>query len=323
MNKTKIILLAIGGVALVGTLALGYLIYSSWSDKCEKDEELGYSEEEGQRLTNLAVYPSQAGVKATEANGKAYDEWCGLATGLAAVGDHTPDAQTPASFKSFLTDEAKRYSEMPGTVAGRFVKTDFGFGFDEYVLKGALPSAADMPRLQREWYDVSTFLNLLVDAKASSVAELTLVREEAKPEQTAKGGRKTAKAEADESAKPDITRFNIQFTASPVALVAVANAIASNPRFIVAESMSFVREQDEIAGKLGEKSAKPQESNRRRGRRTTAAAAVAEEEKAQTGVITDPAKAPDFKVTMRVAVYDFRTKPVSAPVAEKNEEESK
>lgn len=320
MNKTKIILLAIGGVAVVGTLALGYMIYSSWAAKGETDEELGYSEEEGRRLTGLAVYPSKESVKATEANGSAYDEWCKRATGLAAVGDHTPDAQTPASFKSFLTDEAKRYSEMPGTVAGHFVKSDFGFGFDEYVLKGALPAAADMPRLQREWYDVSAFLNLLVDAKASSVSELTFVREEAKQEQSGRG-RKTAKTD-DNTVKSDVTRFNIQFTASPVALVAVANAIAANPRFMVAESMSFVREQDEIAGKLGEKSAKPQENTgRRRGRRpANAAEAASGNEDAQTGIITDPAKAPDFKVTMRVAVYDFRTKSMPAATAEKKEE---
>lgn len=165
-----------------------------------------------------------------------------------------------------------------------------------------------MPRLQREWYDVSTFLSLLVDAKASSVSDLKFVRGEEKKEQPVKGKRNVK--QEDEAEKPDITRFDIVFTASPVSLVSVVNAIASNPRFIVAETMSFVREMDEIAGKLGEKSAKPQETaGRRRGRRQMAAeASASENENAQTGIITDPATAPDFKVTMRVAVYDFRTK---------------
>ena len=31
MNKTKITLLAIGGVSFVGTLVFGYLIYSAWN----------------------------------------------------------------------------------------------------------------------------------------------------------------------------------------------------------------------------------------------------------------------------------------------------
>lgn len=320
MNKTKITLLAIGGVSLVGALVFGYLIYSAWSDKGENDEELGYLEDDAARLSGLDVYPSPEGVKATDANRKAYADWCELATAVASAGDMQFEATTPASFKSFINDEAKRYSEMPGKVSGRFVKADFGFGFDEYILKGALPSAADLPRLQREWYDVSTFVNVLVDAKVSSIAELSLIRESATDEsETATRGKKKRKQKkADDEAKPDITRFNIVFTASPVSLVSVVNAIASNPRFIVAESVAFVRESDEIAEKLGEKNAKKRDDNGRRRRRAASEEASTENESERlSGVVTDPASAPDFKVTMRVAVYDFRTK--SVPQEEKEE----
>ena len=314
MNKTKITLLAIGGVSFVGTLVFGYLIYSAWSAKGENDEEIGYLDDDAARLSGLDVYPSQEGVKATEANRKAYADWCELATAVASAGDMRFETTTPASFKSFINDEAKRYSELPGSVSGRFVKADFGFGFDEYILKGALPAAADLPRLQREWYDVSTFVNVLVDAKVSSIAELAMAREEVRDEQvSAKKKRKQKKT--DDEAKPDITRFNVVFTASPASLVSVLNAIASNPRFIVAESASFVRERDEISEKLGEKSAKKQE---KKSRRRAAAEAESEGEGEKlSGVVTDPASAPDFKVTMRVAVYDFRTK--SEPQEEKEE----
>ena len=64
MNKTKITLLAIGGVSILGALVFGYLIYSAWSDKGAKDEELGYLEDDAARLSGLEVYPSQEGVKA-------------------------------------------------------------------------------------------------------------------------------------------------------------------------------------------------------------------------------------------------------------------
>ena len=315
MNKTKTILLAIGGVSLVGALVFGYLIYSAWSDKGEKDEELGYLEDDAARLSGLAVYPSQEGVRATDANRKAYADWCELATDMASTGDMRFETTTPASFKSFINDEAKRYSEMPGKVAGRFVKAGFGFGFDEYILKGALPSAADLPRLQREWYDVSAFVNILADAKASSIAELAMVREAVQEEQSSVKGKKRKPKKTDDEAKPDITRFNVVFTASPASLVGVMNVIASNPRFIVAESFSFVRESDEIAEKLGEKSSKKQEKKSRR--RAAAEAAAESEGEELSGVVTDPVRAPDFKVTMRVAVYDFRTK--SAPQEEKEE----
>lgn len=319
MNKTKIILLSIGGASLVGTLVFGYLIYSAWSDKGEKDEEIGYLEEDAARLSGLDVYPSQEAVKATDANRKAYADWCELATAVASTGDMRFEATTPASFKSFINDEAKRYSEMPGKVSDRFVKADFGFGFDEYILKGALPAAADLPRLQREWYDVSTFVNILVDAKASSVAELSLIKETAAEESAAPArGKKKRQKKTEDEVKPEITRFNIVFTASPSSLVAVLNAIAANPRFIVAESVSFVRERDEIGEKLGEKSAKKREDSGRRRRRAAAEEVSAEPENEKlSGVVTDPVSAPDFKVTMRVAVYDFRTK--SEPQEEKEE----
>lgn len=317
MNKTKITLLAIGGVSLLGALVFGYLIYSAWSDKGAKDEELGYLEDDAARLSGLDVYPSQEGVKATDANRKAYADWCELATAVASTGDMKFEPTTPASFKSFINDEAKRYSEMPGKVSGRFVKADFGFGFDEYILKGALPSATDLPRLQREWYDVSTFVNILVDAQASSIAELSLVKEVNEEPTAVKGKKKRRQKKTDDEMKPDITRFNVVFTASPSSLVAVVNAIASNPRFIVAESVSFVRESDEIAEKLGEKSAKKRDESGRRRRRAAADAEAESEAEDASGVVTDPVRAPDFKVTMRVAVYDFRTK--SAPQDEKEE----
>lgn len=320
MNKTKIILLSIGGVALVGTLVLGFLIYSTWSGKGEKDEEISMLEDDASRLTSLKVFPAQESVKATDANRQAYAGWCELATALASAGDMKFEPTTPASFKSFINDEAKRYSEMPGNISGRFVKTGFGFGFDEYILKGALPAAADLPRLQREWYDVSAFINLLADAKASSIVELALAKEEAKAEEApVKGKKKNKRKNEVETFKPDVTRFNIVFTASPASFVSVLNAIAANPRFFVAESVSFTRGSDEIGAKLGEKSVKKQEGGRRgrRGRAAAEESASAAEGEELSGVITDPATAPDLKVSMRVAVYDFRTK--SVPQEEKEE----
>ena len=318
MNKTKITLLSIGGVALAGTLVLGILIYNTWSGKGEKDEDISYLRDDASRLTSLKVYPAQESVKATDSNRQAYADWCDSATGLASAGDMKFEPTTPASFKSFINEEAKRYSDLPGAIGGRFVKAGFGFGFDEYILKGALPSAADLPRLQREWHDVGTFLNLLVDAKASSVAELALVNAEVK-EEPVKGQRRNVKKQNKVEFKPDITRFNIVFTVSPAALVSVMNAIAANPRFIVAESFSFVRGSDEIAAKLGEKNAKKQDSGRRTRHRKNAEDIASADGEELVGAIIDPATAPDLKVTMQVAVYDFRTK----SEAQEEKEESK
>ena len=320
MNKTKIILISIGGVALVGTLALAFMIYSALSAKSESGEELDYLESEAGRLTRMKIYPGPEAVKATEANRKAHEDWQQLAMALASAGDQKFEETTPASFKAYINEEAKRLADMPGTADGRFVKGDFAFGFDEYINKGKLPAAADLKRLQREWNDISVFLGILIDAKASSVTELQLVKAAAEEENAPKRGKKKAK-KTDASAQPDITRFDIVFTAKPAALVKVLNDIAANPRFVVAESMSFTRTPDELADKLGAKTVKKQEGGRRRRRSEAAAAEESGEDDSKlTGVVTDPASVTDFKVTMRVAVYDFRTK---AEAAAENEKEDK
>ena len=311
MNKTKIILISIGGVAVLGALVLGYFIYDAWSTKSESEEELDYLNSEASRLTRMAVYPCQEGVAATEANRKAYDEWREATTELASVGDLKFDETTPASFKAFINDEAKRFQEKPGSINEHFVKSDFGFGFDEYINKSALPAAADLPRLQREWHDVSLFLDLLADSKATGVSALAMVRAPVEAEDASKKsrGKKSAKAKDDEAKQPDVTRFEVVFSAGPEALVNVLNAIATNPRFLVAESMTFLRTPDELAERLGEKAQKAAESTGRRRRRGAQVEETAAAEGEQlTGIVTDPAKIGDFKVTMKIAVYDFRTK---------------
>lgn len=319
MNKTKITLISIGGVALVGTLVLAYLTYSAFSAKSESVEELEFLGSEGGRLTRMKVFPGPEAVDATVANRKAYAEWTENAMALASAGDQRFEETTPASFKAFINDEAKRFADYPGSVDGHLVKGDFGFGFDEYIHKGKLPVATDLPRLQREWNDISVFLGILIDAKASSIVELQLVKQAVEEEDnTRRKGKKKAK-KSDESAKPDITRFDIVFTAGAEALVKILNDIAANSRFVVAESMSFARVTDEIAGKLGEKGLKKQEGGRRR-RRSEAVAeeAASADGEAMTGMVTDPATIPDFKVAMKVAVYDFRTK--AKPESEKEEQ---
>lgn len=320
MNKTKIILISIGGVTLLATLALAYFIYSAISAKSENSEELEYLESEASRLTRMSVYPGPEAVKATDDNRKAFADWSELAMGLASAGDQRFEDTTPASFKAFINDEAKRYAALPGSADGHFVKGDFGFGFDEYIHKGKLPAAADLPRLQREWNDIAVFLGILIDAKASSVSELQLVKEEVKEEEPRRGKRKRQQKKTDEEAKPDITRFNIVFTANPDALAKIFNDIAGNARFVVAEEYSFLRSPDELADKLGDKSSKKQEAGGRRRRRAeTVQVEETTDDAKSIGVVTDPATVTDFKVSMKVAVYDFRTK--AKPQPEKEEQE--
>jgi len=317
MNKTKIILISIAAVVALGTAVLAFLTYSAISARSESGEEAEFLETEARRLAGLKVYPGAESVKATEDNRKAYESWRDLALALASAGDQKFEETTPASFKAAINEDAKRIAALPGSIEGRFVRNEFGFGFDEYINKGKLPAAADLPRLQREWSDISTFIAILTDAKASSIVEIQMAKapepEEAAPRRT-KG-----KAKAAETATRDITRFDIVFTASPEALIKVLNDIAANPRFIVAESCAFARTPDALSEKLGEKSAKKTEGGRRRRRSETVAEEPAADAEASVGVVTSPEAVEDYKVTMKVAVYDFRTKS-GAPAVKEDQE---
>lgn len=326
MNKTKIILLSIGGVTAVGTLVLAYLIWSAWESKseCEADYEsacdsvsqltAGVKAGEGEK-----VFPGPRSVKAIDENRERLTQWADDSTTLASVGDRKFEPTSPASFKARLVEDARRLSALPGSVAGKFVKADFGFGFNSFIVGGELPKDAELPQLQREWNDVLLILDTLAESGATSLETVEVKRQAAPKEDRNAKGRKKAKADAAETEKkPTATTVALQFTAPSDALVRALNALTASDRFMVVDSLVFGRAADPIVEKLGGDAKKSAGAASRPARRVRRAAAKqqeanAEEDEKKHGVITDPQNAPDLKVTMQVSVYDFRTaeKPVA------------
>lgn len=319
MNKTKIILLSIGGVTAVGALVLAYMIWSAWDEKseCAQDYESacdsvsqlmsGVKAGEGEK-----VYPGPKSVRAIDENRKRYAEWTDDSTELASVGDKKFEPTSPASFKAQLVEDARRLSALPGSVAGKFVKQDFGFGFNSFIVGGALPKEEELPQLQREWNDVLLLLDTLAESGATAVEQVEVKRVAAPKEDKQAKGKKKAKASDTEARKPTATTVALQFDAPSEALVRVLNALTANSRFVVVDSLTFVRASDPIAEKLGgdaKKSDGAAARGSRRQRRGAAAQQTAEkpEDDKKHGVITDPQNAPDLKVAMQVSVYDFRT----------------
>ncbi len=323
MSKTKIILAAIGGSCALVSLVLCFLIWSAASDRSEKADEIEDSSGMGmmdsaRKLMRQPIYPGPASVRALESNRTEYASWSASARTLAARGDCAFEATTAPAFKTFLVEEARHLSELPGGVDGKLVKPEFPFGFKDYIIGGKMPEEADLPRLQREWNDVSTVISALAVTGVVEIVDVTMKAkaEEPEPQETGRRNRRRKAPKADEAAAenaPLVTTFTVVFRARPQGLVSAVNAIVASSRFIVIDDMSFVREQDALSEILGgdakgESAAPRRSSRRRRG-------AVQDEESAGEakglvpgGLVTDPARAPLLKVSMSFSVYDFRSR---------------
>ena len=324
MKKTRIIIAAIGGTCVLITLVLAYLAFDSFSTGVETQEELLAMESAIGKYVKADVKPMQASVDAVDQNRQAYANWIEEAKTLARRGDKEFAPTTDAAFKTFMVSEAKRMSALPGGANGKLVQDDFPFGFKNYILDGAMPPAAELPKLQRQWDDVTTVVSTLADAGVYELTSLKLLDDaptatpaaaEA-PKGRKRGAAKPAKAAAAESPM-DITVMAVEFTTRPSGLVGVLNRFAESERFTVVDQLQFVREKDDLAETLGgEKKAEvaaPAPSGRGRGRGRRAVEAVEAEEPqeddaAKKGqLVTDPSRASLLKVSMIVKLIDFKS----------------
>lgn len=322
MNKTKIIIVSVAGVSLVASLALGYLAYdeSGRAEESRTSADRKLSQAQGW----LRKGADAGSVKTINEVAESYSTWADAARTAASVGDLESEPTTASALKGKMVEDARRFSSLPGIVDGKLVKNDFGFGFAELVTGGAMPAAADLDRLQREWHDVVTVLDLLVDAGAVSIDEVK-VEVAAKPRETEvkpKRGRKKSRKTEEKVETELITAMTVQFQTPASGLVASLNSLAANPRFIVVEDMTFARASDEIVENLaamakhGEEASEGESASRNRrprGRSRSRKERVEEETDSEKdaaskpAIVTDPQTAPAFKVSLKLKVYDFRT----------------
>ena len=345
LSKNQIVMLSIGGVALVASLALGYLAFGAYSAKSEASENAERDSAAVRSLLGAAISPDVSSVAAVNKNRDSLAGWTEAAISTASAGDRALATDVnEAAFKQKLVDEARALSELPGGVGGKIVKPDFSFGFPDFVTGDKLPEKEKLPQLQRQWADIRTLVETL---QACGIVELvriepTLVKQpEVAEQQPKETKRRNRRRKADEEAKPAYTeeKYAIDFRAKPAALVKVVNALATSQRFIVVESLDFARESDMIGKALGEgdkKGAAEQQTVRQRRRRRGAeqpefgADAAAPDAAAETdkGIVNDPDKEDPFLVKAVVLTYDFGSaaqasggETAGAEDAKKNKEE--
>ena len=326
MNKTRIILASTGGAIAVGVLASAFFLWSAFSKKTAafegNDESEGLESVVGQvaSLMNKKPYPDKANEKRLQANSQAFEDWCRGVRSVAAEGDWLADGDcTPAQFKEMIGRDAKALTSPAKKNPAAIVAPDFAFGpFKEY-LADKMPARDALPRLQRQWYDITSLIELLATNGVIRLTDLQVVerkvavQDESKPKSKSKAKPK-AKA-ADGEPEPSVETYRLTFQAKPAALVGVIRMLSFQKRFTVVDGFGFTRERDAIAEAFGvgdkKKDAATSGGGRGRGRGGRRGADTdekpGEKKSALGGVVFDPETDSTLNVELTVSVYDFRT----------------
>lgn len=324
MNKAKIVLAASWGVIALAVLVAAYFTWDAFSRKSaefdgdEENEGLSTYVDKVVSLTGKKPFPSKANKDRLDENRKLVEDWRERARKAAEAGDWRADATcTPAQFKEVLVRDAKRIVSLPGSEAGTLMKPDFGFGPFKPYLGDTLPPKDQLAKLQRQWYDITSLIDVLVTNGVKQVTDLQVVErkaDEAKSESKSKakakrkGGNETDKG-------PSIETYKLTFVASPEAFVNVVRQLSFQERFTTVDGFEFARERDVIVEAMGGEQKKQQgdavAAGGRRGRRRGGRdAEPKEDDKAKEkrgAIVFDPETDSVFKVDLTVSVCDFRT----------------
>ena len=323
MNKTRIILASAGGVIAVGVLVAAYFLWSAYSRKTAAfagdDENDGLETVVGQvaSLMNKKPFPCKANEKKLQANSETFEAWYRDVRGIAAAGDWLADGDcTPAQFKEAIGRDAKALSDQTQKDPAAIVAGDFSFGpFKEY-LADKMPSKDALPRLQRQWYDITSLIRLLATNGVIRLTDLQVVeRKAAAVESEAKGkmkGKAKGKAKGeDEEKQPSVETYQLSFQAKPESLAAVIRTLSFQKRFTVVDSFGFTRERDAILEAFGggekKDAASASGSGRGRGRGRRGGSDEGEKKSEKNGVVFDPETDSTLSANLTVSVYDFRT----------------
>lgn len=318
MNKSKIILCAVGGVFAIAVGVLGFFAYDAFSSKnaalVEGDDEghagLDSVVRQIASLSAKSPYPSRENAARIAGNKQAVGGWVRAVRDVAARGDWCPDAScTPAQFKEQIGREAKLFLARTNTTGEAFLPPEFAFGSFREYLGEKMPARDRLARLQRQWHDMSSLLTLLSTNGVLKVTDLQVVEQAAAADDEKAKGRPKARAKAkDGGAKPPaIETYKLSFLALPSVFVQVVRDLSFRERFTVVDDFVFTRERDAVFEALGGDKKKESASKRKGKSRWAKEQEETPEDEKTKGMVFDPAKDSTLKVEMTVSVYDFRS----------------
>lgn len=301
MNKNQMTMAVIGGVALLGALVLGYLIYDQGDaqDKARRD----LSNHTNRYNQNRDATAEQQ--EAYDANRTAAEGWTAKAYASVAAQAHRlyAEGMAPETLLKKMQDQREDYAQQPEGegAAAKFIKADFMFGkyFQPY-LKGDPIGKDKQEVIQRRWGDVCQLSDILLKSGVQSLEDVEVIEaEETKPaDEPSYGG--SSDEQAAEAHPVQTETYRLTFKATPAALIAALNAFSEEERFITVDAMSFSQAGDPLIAKFGVNQ-KTEKTGRRR-RRGGEEAADEQNDKKQVGLITDPEQElVPFTVTMTLS----------------------
>ena len=318
MNKSKLTMAVIGGVAGLLAVAIGVLVWLEADAHDVKDAELASarSRAAGNASANPAV------TKARKENEKALVDWAKAS--YAFVAERSARAidpsQEPSAFKQQMMDEQRALAKLPEDSETKIIKETFYFGdaFRDFISQGSMPKKEDMPRLQRQWDDLMHLAEVFLKAGVSELTDVSFKAVAAAEPVVAergrgRGGRGAETVDAKAAYPSSEETYVVKFLARPEALVSVLNALATDEkRFMSVVLRRFEQAGDPLVAMLGggDKEKDGGGSRRRRSRAVEFTEAAtdgegAEAEVARKGLVTDPKTCAPFTVTLEVTTYDF------------------
>ena len=320
-----------GGVFLVLAGALGWMLFSAWSERGEAEERLEGETSSFRRYNEAAVFPSKGSIASVKSNETSYAAWYESAVALAARGDRVTPVETPPIFKQRLQAEVRRMAALPGGANGHISAETFLFGFEQYLGEGGvLPQSADVPRLANQLDAITTVVDMCAEAGVLEIKSVQRAEPPKADEDDQDRGKKKKKgkkaAEADEL-KQTCLDYAFEVTTRPAAFVSLLNALTSTERFFVVKNLSFRESSDMIVDKITAiESAAAQKSRGAAtsggGRRRRGMAAAVEADAAQPGlskddrIVVDPELDAPIVVKFNLSVYDFGRAAAPAAAAE-------
>ena len=218
-------------VCLLGSGALGYLIFQSAAAYSVSSDAYTASVAKLHTLQNKVPFPSEANLKSIQAGLDEYSSHIkNLQSQLAKMEVALDEKFTPQQFQDGLRTAV---NDIRGKAEANGVKlpANFYFGFDQYQTQ--VPSEKAAPFLNRQFLVIQSLVVRLVDYKVASIEGVNRVP---LPQESAPAGQRRPDA-----TEPVLSRspFDISFTAEQPKFRVAFNSLLGSDQFLIVRSLDI------------------------------------------------------------------------------------